>query len=157
MLVPNCSTFKSFGGLGSNASRFTLASQSVNLLGSGAISEEKWAQPNSLSHLVPTYHMGPNLVMAIFDEVISFNQFWPGAHVGECIAQIWQVRHKLPDDIRHVQESFVALLNVVATEDFPLLPKMQKNFEQAQHAEVIFGRNEPVLTDRHHYWANAFN
>lgn len=52
--------------------------------------------------------------------------------------------------------SFIGLLNVVATEDFPLLPKMQRNFEAAKHAETIFGANEPALTDRHVYFSNKW-
>jgi hypothetical protein len=85
-LVPNCSTFKSFGGLGSHASRFTLAQQSVDLMGSGAIPKQKWAQPSSLSHLLPAYHLGPNLVMVLNGgDRLTFSQFWPGESVGQCV------------------------------------------------------------------------
>jgi hypothetical protein len=31
------------------------------------------------------------------------------------------------------------LAQVIATEDFPLLPKMQRNFAESVHAEVGFG------------------
>ena len=33
---------------------------------------------------------------------------------------------------------------------------MQRNFEASPHAEVIFGANEPVLVDRHHFYNNSF-
>jgi len=149
VLVPNCSTFKTFGECGAGASRFCLANNSVNLLGEGAIPKDKWAQPSSLSHLVPAYHLGPNVVMLVQGQNLSFSQFWPGETVGDCVAHIVQIAPELTAGEGN-RGSFIQLLNVVATEDFPLLPKMQKNFAESKHAEVIFGANEPALTDRHH-------
>ena len=150
-LVGNCSTFKSFGGLGSNASRFTLAQNEVSLM--KHLPKEEWSKPSSISHMIPAYHLGPNIVFLINGGKLNFNQFWPGEHVGECVAHIWQVT---PDEVPDPQ-SFMLLLNVVAIEDFPQLPKMQANFAAAKHAEVIFGRNEPVLTDRHTFYDKKFN
>jgi len=54
-----------------------------------------------------------------------------------------------------VQNSFAQLLDVVATEDFPMLPRMQKNFEQNPHAELVFGRNEPCLRNMHTHFKAA--
>ena len=102
-----------------------------------------------MSLLTPAYHLGPNVVLLVNGQNLSFSQFWPGETVGDCVAHIVQIAPELTAGEGN-RGSFIQLLNVVATEDFPLLPKMQKNFAQSKHAEVIFGANEPALTDRHH-------
>ena len=40
-------------------------------------------------------------------------------------------------------------MDVVATEDFEILPLMQRNFAKSPDAQTIFGRHEPALTYRH--------
>ena len=50
-------------------------------------------------------------------------------------------------------------MQVIATEDFPLLPKMQKKFAESAHAKVGFGlgrivvaRVAPLFTHPHPPW-----
>ena len=50
--------------------------------------------------------------------VFRTTQFWPGEHVGECVAHIWQAA---PTTDAPQTGGFMGLLNVVATEDFPLV------------------------------------
>ena len=49
------------------------------------------------------------------------------------------------------------VLDVLAIEDFVLLPSMHQNFESCRHAMAIFGRHEPKLTYTHRMFDSLIN
>eukprot|EP00912_Choanoflagellata_sp_UC4_P001416 UC4_evm1s880 len=107
-----------------------------------------------LDHCTQVYHLAPNMVLLVGASV-TLNYFWPGSHPGESIVTVAQFNYTLPKsdlEKERIKNSFGSLLDVVATEDFPLLPRMQENFERNPKAEIIFGRHEPMLTNRHKYF-----
>ena len=44
---------------------------------------------------------------------------------------------------------FGQFMDVVCTEDFPILHQMQRSFAESKDAETIFGKHEPALIYRH--------
>lgn len=82
-------------------------------------------------------------------------QQWPGDRPGQCIEDVSLYNPFRPEAEKELvgsRKQFSFMLDVVATEDFPCVQRMQANFEANPHAELVFGRNEPGLIDRHRYF-----
>lgn len=155
--VPMMSVFRPFpykNGKRHN-SCMTLGRYTTLLMASGEVDKSRWAEPSVLDHIVQVYHLAPNVVMLV-DQTVFINWFWPGTKPGESfvtIAQYQDLRPQTDLDREALMRRFTGVLDVVATEDFPMLPRMQRNFEDNPHFELVFGRHEPALTDRHKYFA----
>lgn len=111
-----------------------------------------------IDHTLMVYHLAPNTVFLVGSQTITLSQHWPGDTPGDHIVNLLVYFPYVPsgeEEREMVKRSMGGLIDTVATEDFPCLPKMQANFESNRHAEVVFGRNEPALTDRHRYFARA--
>lgn len=131
-----------------SAGRFT-----TNAMAKGVVEESRFEEPFPLHHLINLYMVAPNNVFICNSQNILLNQMWPGRQPGETTITI--SLHVPEKPAKRNLTQFKSLLDVVATEDFPCLPKMQKNFEANPQAELVFGRNEPALTDRQRYFKAA--
>ena len=88
----------------------------------------------------------------------SFFQFWPGSTPDESFCTMRLYSHSRPgntEDLLTARKGFRGLMQVVAIEDFPMLPRMQRNFTNNPDASIVFGRNEPALQNRNAYFAAA--
>ena len=112
-----------------------------------------------LDHLLQVYHLAPNVVLNVGGAGFSFFQFWPGASPGESWCHIRIYRDRLPEATEaarfDIRRNLFGLMQVVVNEDFPNLPRMQESFTQSPHAELVFGRNEPALQNRHTFFAKS--
>jgi hypothetical protein len=111
-----------------------------------------------LNHILQVYHLAPNVVLNVGGSGFSMFQFWPGASPGEATCNVRMYRPSPPataESREELRRNLFGLMQVVVAEDFPNLPRMQQSFEQSRHAEVLFGRNEPALQNRHSFFAKA--
>jgi len=158
--VANTSVFRTFeaddGGLKSS-SCMTLGRFTTRLMAAG-MPEEEWATPSVLSHLAQVYHLAPNTILIVGAGQMQLSQHWPGATVDTCTITLSTWSPKLPDSPRAIQRQrhgFGGFMDIIAGEDFQLLSRMQLNFTTNKELEVIMGRHEPCLADRHRFWAAA--
>ena len=153
-LVPNRSVFRTFGGETGDNSCMTLGNFTTRVIVEDNIDKKEWANPSVIDHLTQVYHLAPNLVI-LLGGTLTFNYFWPGESPEVSYVKIVQYETQYPKTAgqRNLSaQSFTGLMDVVATEDFPLLPRMQSNFSKNKHMELVFGRHEPMLTNRHNYF-----
>lgn len=151
----NTQVFRKFG---KNHGCMTFGRFTTRMMAAGEVEESRWTEPSLIDHLTMVYHIAPNTVFLVGSQTIAISQHWPGETPGEHFVNLQQYYPALPasdKDREIVKRGMSGLIDTVATEDFPCLPKMQANFESNRHAEVVFGRNEPALTDRHRYFARA--
>lgn len=157
VFCPNTCVFRSFGEVPQHGC-MTLGRFTMKVMAEGTIDESQWAMPTLMDHVLQVYHLAPNTVLNVGSSTILVSQHWPGSRAGEHYALISTYLPRAPvsdEDLEIVKRAFDSGLDVVATEDFPLLPRMQANFEQFPETECVFGRNEPCLIDRHRYFSSA--
>eukprot|EP01043_Picozoa_sp_COSAG02_P062654 COSAG02_NODE_8695_length_2477_cov_1.684188_3_plen_120_part_00 len=53
------------------------------------------------------------------------------------------------------KRGFGFLMDLFVGEDFQILPKMYANFSSNRDIEIIVGRHEPCLADRHRFYSEA--
>ena len=158
-LVANTSVFRTFEpeqGLKSS-SCMTLGRSSTRFMAAG-LPEEQWAEPSTLSHLAMVYHLAPNTVLIVSGGQPQLSQHWPGATVDSSTIALSILAPVLPDsaeDMQQQRQGFGGFLDLIAGEDFQLLSRMQQNFAANADIEVVVGRHEPCLADRHRYYAAA--
>lgn len=158
--VSNCSVFRSFptevdGPPQPLHSDMLVGRFTTRIMAAGDVEESRWEEPSVLDHCNHVYNIAPNTVFFVQASNIIMSQQWPGDHAGQSIVEVSLFNPNPPESAKELvgsRKQFSFMLDVVATEDFPCLPKMQANFANNRHAELVFGRNEPALTDRHRYF-----
>ena len=101
----------------------------------------------------------PNTSFIVNANGLSVTQVFPTDKVDECIVRMTQYAGNDPAKFstqqrKSIAQNFGGFLDIVATEDFEILAKMNRSFKESPHAETIFGRNEPALTYRHKMFLN---
>lgn len=142
-----------FTEFGDHARRTNYCRFTVEVMAKGEVPESHWAEPSIMHHLVMQYQLASNLVLIVSSVDVQLHTVWPGPTAGESTINITLHTHKAPT--RHSLQAFKKTLYVVATQDFPSLPRMQANFTENRHAEVVFGRHEPCLVHGHRWWDGA--
>eukprot|EP01047_Picozoa_sp_COSAG01_P090952 COSAG01_NODE_22671_length_846_cov_0.771084_1_plen_70_part_00 len=59
------------------------------------------------------------------------------------------------EEMMQLRQGFGSFMDLVVGEDFQLLDRMQRNFTTNPATEVVFGRHEPCLADRHRFFADS--
>lgn len=136
-----------FQAFGPKADRIDFGKFTTKMMASGEVEESRWAEPSVINHLTHLYHLGPNSTLFIQPGNLLRAQVWPGRHPGESTVTFYLYTFERPTPA--ALKEFKFLLDIVAVEDMPCLPKIQQNFAANRHAEVVFGRNEPCLTHEH--------
>ena len=153
-LVGNSVIFRWFDDKNGKAqhSCMTLGSQSLQLMADGHVPKERWLEPCGLSHCTQTFVIAPNTSMIVSTDGVRVTQAWPGKKVDECIVKVTMYNYKVPEtdqDRVLLNNRFGQFMDVVCTEDFPILHQMQRSFAESKDAETIFGKHEPALIYRH--------
>ena len=136
-----------------------LGANTLQLMADGDIPKEKWFDTSPFSHATPTYMFSPNTSFIVNANGLSVTQVFPTDKVDECIVRMTQYAGSNPSKFstqqrKSIAQNFGGFLDIVATEDFEILAKMNRSFKESPHAETIFGRNEPALTYRHKMFLN---
>lgn len=119
--------------------------------------KEEWGPP--LHHVTNVYHLAPNTVLLIGGGGgATMSQHWPAGSAGLCTAELSIWRRTLPEDslpIEARKQEFAGLMDLFVGEDFQILPKMHANFAANPGIEVMIGRHEPCLADRHRFYSES--
>ena len=160
-LMPNTSVFRTFepsdpDGL-KRSSCMTLGSVQIRLLAAG-LQEEDWGPP--LRHVTQVYHLAPNTVLLLGGGGgATLSQHWPAGSAGQCTAELSQWSRTPPRtgerSKAQMKAGFGFLMDLFVGEDFQILPKMHQNFATNPDMEIMIGRHEPCLADRHRFYSEA--
>ena len=117
-----------------------------------------------LKYLTSVYGLAWNTQLIMLSGTPSYVlcQVWPGEKASECRCTIamYETQERLPkteQDLAIQRKVAAFVLDVLAIEDFVLLPSMHQNFESCRHAMAIFGRHEPKLTYTHRMFDSLIN
>ena len=159
--MPNTSVFRTFqpedpNGL-KRSSCMTLGSTSVRVIAAG-LPEEEWGPP--MRHVTNVYHMAPNTVILVGGSGgLLWSQNWPGRNADECVAQLAtfarQAPASTPEALGELRKGFGGTMDLFIGEDFQILPKMHANFKVNPGIEIMVGRHEPCLADRHRFYSES--
>ena len=161
IFMRNRMLFREFNDTNGNEknSCMVLLQSTVQLMADGDIPKSKWLTPSGVSHALPTYMLNPNTSFIVNPRGITVTQAFPTDKPGECIVRMTQYSDSNPAGFDKEQRKGIAagfgnFLDIVATEDFEILAKMHRSFQESPHAETVFGRNEPALIYRHKMFLN---
>lgn len=149
--VCNLSDFRRLGPHGVH----TVGAFTTRIMAAGDVEESRWDEPSLLNHCTPFYSLCPNQVLLVTAQNLVSCQGWPGEHPGECYATVTLLKHTFPSTEAEklvLKRAFKFLLDLFATEDFAVLPKIQNNFQQNPHAEAVYGRSELVCQEWYKYF-----
>ena len=130
----------------------TLGQNTLQVIADGHVPEDRWLEPMAMSHVSMTYVLAPNTSFIVTSSGIQATQVWPGEKVDECVVRVTLYQGHLPENDEEragIVTGFGGFIDVVCTEDFPILYNMQRSFSESKHAETIFGKHEPALIYRH--------
>ena len=107
---------------------------------------------NIEKHIINLKIIFPNTILVDHEEHIELWHVLPENSVNQCrvsISLFTKVPYKTDSEIRHWENNFQLLKNVVEEEDFPLGEGVQKGFSADKKRNIIFGKNEPGLQHFH--------
>lgn len=137
----------------SSAAKFT-----ARVMAKGEVEEDRWDEPSVNSHLIHLYNLAPNCCLLVRPDGFLTNIMYPGEHAGETICTVAQYLHKPPETAKDVSNGvkvWKVSLDIFFTEDFVCCERIQENVTTNPHAEMVFGRNEVCLIDRHIFYERA--
>ena len=103
-------------------------------------------------HIINLKIIFPNTILVDHEEHIELWHVLPEDSVNKCrvsISLFTKVPYKTDSEIRHWENNFQLLKDVVEEEDFPLGEGVQKGFYADKKRNIIFGKNEPGLQHFH--------
>ena len=107
---------------------------------------------NIEKHIINLKIIFPNTILVDHEEHIELWHVLPENSVNQCrvsISLFTKVPYKTDSEIRHWENNFKLLKDVVEEEDFPLGEGVQKGFYADKKRNIIFGKNEPGLQHFH--------
>ena len=107
---------------------------------------------NIEKHIINLKIIFPNTILVDHEEHIELWHVLPENSVNKCrvsISLFTKVPYKTDSEIRHWENNFKLLKDVVEEEDFPLGEGVQKGFYADKKRNIIFGKNEPGLQHFH--------
>ena len=107
---------------------------------------------NIEKHIINLKIIFPNTILVDHEEHIELWHILPENSVNKCrvsISLFTKVPYKTDSEIRHWENNFKLLKDVVEEEDFPLGEGVQKGFYADKKRNIIFGKNEPGLQHFH--------
>ena len=113
-----------------------------------------------MSQLTMVYHLAPNTVLIVGGSGgCSISQHWPAGSVDKCTAELSSWSRELPPNTAEAaaqrKAQFGGFMDLFVGEDFQILSNMHQNFSANKDIEVLIGRHEPCLADRHRFYAEA--
>lgn len=130
----------------------------ARVMAKGEVPEDRWDEPSVNSHCIHLYNLAPNVCFLVRPDGFLMNICYPGSHPGETIFVISQYVAHPPKTLKDLEKGlkvWKVAVDIFAFEDFWCCVRIQKNVETNPHAELVFGRNEPGLVDRHNYYERS--